>query len=67
LDADQGREQNVNLAGFDFLDSADIQVNKFCEPFLRETFAGSFSANICTELFELCRNFLCDWHAPLSR
>ena len=67
MDTDQGREQNVDLTRFDFLDGADIQVNEFCEPFLRETFAGPFAANTCAELFKLRLDFLADCHAPLSR
>ena len=41
MNADQGRQQDIQLTRFDFLDRPDIQIDQFREPLLRQALIGA--------------------------
>jgi hypothetical protein len=67
LDADDGRQQDVDLASLDFLDGADVQVNEFGKPLLCDALGSALTADIYAELSELRLDFTIRRHAPLGR
>ncbi len=50
-------QQDVDMTSLDFLDGADVQINKFRQAFLRDFFSHPLPANIHAERLELRRLF----------
>ena len=53
LNAQDGRDQDVDVAGFDFLNRAEIQVGQFREALLGDCPGGSLTANITSQPAEI--------------
>jgi len=67
MDTDEGCEKNVDLAGFDLLHGAYIQIRQFSKPFLSHFTGNAFPAHISAKPFKLRLNYSIFWHAPLRR
>ena len=49
MDTNDGCKQKINFAGFDLLDSAQIQITSFGKHFLRHVSRGALTSDVCAE------------------
>ena len=67
LEPHHGRQQDVDVAGLDFLDRPDVQIHQFGQFFLGDFPGHPLPANIAAESRYLCFLFGIERHAPLRR
>ena len=62
-----GGDEDISLAGLDFLERPNVQVGKFGELFLGDAEGGPLTAQVSPEGFELASDGGRKWHAPSCR
>jgi len=67
LNAEQRRQEDVQLARLDLLYGANVQVHQFGETLLCQPACDTFAAHVSTEPFQLRFDLLSRRHAPLRR
>jgi len=60
-------DQNIHVAGLDFLHRPGIEIHEFGKPFLRQPASRAFPAHVRAESSELGCLLLVKWHALLRR
>jgi hypothetical protein len=64
--SEHGRQQDVDVAALDLLNGADVQIDQFREPLLRQFLSHPLSADVGPEGQTLW-NFPTFSHAPVGR
>jgi hypothetical protein len=67
LQPNNGRQQDIHFARFNFLDRPGVQRHHFGKPFLGDSLKHSFPADIVAERFEMRCLDPFQWHALLRR
>jgi hypothetical protein len=60
-------DEDIQFSGFNFLNSADIEIGKLGKALLSHSTLVSFAADACSESGQLAANFFPRRHAPLRR
>ena len=66
-DSSHGRQQDVNLPGFDFLHRPNVQLGQLRQPLLRHALRVAFPTHVRSEISQLRGFFAVEWHASLRR
>jgi hypothetical protein len=67
LQTQNGREENVQFSGFDFLDRARVHFHQFRQFFLGDAARHALAAHVCGERGKLRKFWTAFSHAPLGR
>lgn len=67
LESQNRRQENVEIARFDFLNGADVQIHQLGKPQLRELPRHTLAPNVLSESLQPRLNLAALGHAPLRR
>jgi len=59
--------QDIDVASFDLLNRANVEISQFCQLFLGHAYGRSFASDVRPDMLELSGYGAWRWHAPLRR